>query len=59
MSIGYLKQPYRHEAARENCSKGLLPVSTLVVAKEVTGKGRNSKRVEPMGLENNGLGSLF
>ena len=27
---------------------------TSLVAKEVTGKGRNSKRVEPMGLETAG-----
>lgn len=58
MTSGYLEQPYRQELARENCSDPKnCSVPTSVVAKEVTRKGRNSKRLEPMGMEDKDWGA--
>lgn len=56
MTTGFLGQPYRQEAARENCSTPKTSYSlgpTSVGAKEVNGKGKKKKK-----RENNGLGAF-
>lgn len=61
MTSGYLEQPWRQKVARETAQtpkRAYSPVPASVIAKEVTRKGGNSKRVEPMGMENKDWGPL-
>lgn len=51
--------PTDRKLPEKTVQKACSPTPTSVIAKKVTGKGRNSKRVAPMDMENNRLGGFF